>query len=177
VYYNLITPVKDLDKADSFLNLRIKADLEAESADQYGEQRITTINTRWLTSLAMVATMQGRIIARFRNNPRIVTIRADAKDRDTWTGDIVNLTSNLVTDATGAQIAQQCQVISAREIESGTMVEYKLIFDDYTGNWGGWQDNAATDWAGTLPADRENKVYWTDANGENPDGSAGYGWT
>lgn len=177
IYYNRIDPTQDVDKAASYLNLRIKADLNAESVNEYGEQRIEIIYSRFLQSLAQVATTQGRILSRFRNNPRVITIRADAKDRDTWTGDIVNLTSSLVTDVTGAQVSTQCQVISAREVESGTMVEYKLVFDDYAGQWGGWQDNAATDWASTTPADRTNKVYWTDANGENPDGSAGYGWT
>jgi len=56
------------------------------------------------------------------------------------------------------------------------MVEYKLIFDDYAGNWSKWQDNSASDYSSTLPADRVNQGYWTNSDGENPDGSQGSTW-
>lgn len=131
LYYGIRNPTKGIDEESNFRQLRIRADTSAESAQQYGEQRIRKIYSRWLRTDAQVLNATTRLLSRFRNNPRYLTLDVDAKDRSTWTGDVVDVTTRGIVDIYGEPRAGRWQVISAEEVESGHRMRYTLETYEY----------------------------------------------
>ena len=126
VLYRQIDPTEDVDEQTNYRRIRIRADANAESPNQYGEQRIRRVFARWLQADAQVLTVGTRILARYRDNPINYKLQLDAKDRGIRTGDIVDLRTRQTQDFTGAEQVIRCQVIRANEIEPGHKQEYTL---------------------------------------------------
>lgn len=132
MYYGQLDPTDSLTSASNYGKLRVSVDLEAERAIEYGQQRIKKIYTRWLTSTSegVVLGITSRILQRFRDTPKVMMVKTDAKDRDSWTGDVLDVETRINTDETGLAIRSRWQIVSAEEFDSGHQVRYKLqVFD------------------------------------------------
>lgn len=132
VLYRQIDPTEDVDEQTNYRRIRIRADANAEGANQYGEQRIRRVFARWLQADAQVLTVGTRILARYRDNPIYYKLQLDAKDRGIRTGDIVDLRTRQTQDFTGAERTIRCQVIRSNEIVPGHKQEYTLQRFDFT---------------------------------------------
>ena len=131
VFYGQRDPTVRLDEETNYRRVRVRADLNAESADQYGEQRIKKIYSRWLNTGTQALQTTTRLLNRFRDNPRYLSISLDAKDRDLWSADLADVTLDEVVDDTGAPLATRWTVVSAEESEPGHRVDYRLQKFEY----------------------------------------------
>lgn len=157
VFYGLRSPTRDDTKAESYSQLAITADLDAEGADEYGDQRITQIMSRWfpVDGSATNANLLGnRLVYRYRNAPRTLTVKVDAKDA-LWTGDVAQVTSKVVQDDTGAPATTLFQVIAATETVPGH--EFKLDMQDtfFKGRYGFIAPNTEGVYTASSDADRD----------------------
>lgn len=178
VYWGQRDPTEDLEKESNFRRLRVRADLEAEGHTQYGEQRIRKIYSRWLRSDAQAINVTARLLSRYRNNPRYATISVDAKDRDMWTGDVVDMLHHGVVDDTGAPLETRYQILSAEETVPGHSAEYRLEVFEYSINYriGLWMAGDAPTYEAATDQQRFTGAWWADDEGK-VGGDPGFNWT
>lgn len=165
-----------LDEEKNYRRVRIRADLEREGADLYGESRIKKIYSRWLQTDAQVINLNSRTLARYRDTPQYMTVEVDAKDRALWTGDVVEVQHRNVVDVTGEQIRQIYQIISAEEVAAGHKVKYKLLRYEFIGNAALWAANSQADYTASTESEQQTYLYWSDENGLMSTGEAGPSW-
>lgn len=178
VYWGQRDPTEDLEKESNYRRVRIRADLESESSEQYDEQRIRKIYSRWLHSDAQAINVTSRLLSRYRSNPRYATISVDAKDRAMWTGDVVDMLHRGVVDDTGAPLETRYQILSAEETVPGHSVEYRLEVYEYSISFriGLWMDDDAPDYVNASDQDKALGAWWADVDGK-VEGDPGYNWT
>ena len=178
VFWNQKDPTADLDEDKNYQAVRIRANLEAESANQYGEQRIKKIYSRWIQNAAQAINVTTRLLSRYADNQKYLTLALDAKDRDLWTGDIADVTHFNIVDATGLPVEERWQVIEADETDSGHVVKYKLQKYEYliTELFAFWMESDAPDFVDATDSEKLTGMWWAEDDGLMPDGSVGYYW-
>lgn len=126
VHYGQINPTEKLDQASNYGAVEVIVNLDAESREQNDMQKVKAVYSRWIAHTnAIAAVSLGRaLVSRFAVAPRKVTFSLDAKDRDLWLGDFVQVTNRLNTDEFGVPRPVALQVIRAAEAVRGTRYTY-----------------------------------------------------
>lgn len=173
-FYGLRDPTERTDSEQNFSRIYIRADAAAESANEYGDQKIRKVFSRWLSTEAQVINASARLLSRFRDVPRYLNVNVDAKDRESWTGDVVDVETRAVVDETGATQRSRWQIISAEESELGHQMEYKLQVYEYGigDKFGAWMENDAPDYSDATDTEKAEGGWWANNQGtlgENED--------
>lgn len=178
VFWGQRDPTERLDNDANYQRIRVRSDLEAEMPTQYDDQRIRKIYSRWLHSEGQVINVSTRLLNRYRDTPKIITLDLDAKDRALWTGDLVDVTTRGLTDFTGLPARTRCQIMSAEEIDPGHRVRYEIeIYEFVIGAlFGQWMESDAPTFEDATPEERLTGMWWSEIDGKMPDGSDGYTW-
>lgn len=178
VFFQQRNPTEKLDEEKNYRRVRIRIDGDAESDLQYGEPRVKKIYSRWIQTDAVAIQTNARILARFRDTPEYFSFQLDAKDREIWTASVVSATVENIVDDTGLPLPKRWQVISAEETRPGELIQYKAQFYEFqeTARFGFWMPSDAPDYADASQEERIIGCFWTESNGEMPDGSPGYLW-
>lgn len=175
IFFNQKNPTRRLDEESNFARVRIRADLEAEGAAEYGEQRIAKFFSRWLETEGQVVQITKRTLDRYRDNPRTLKIRADAKDRALLrVGEIVDVTMRTLLDDRGLEVSTRWQVISAKEEPAGEAVSLELTTSEFTGRFAFYMEDAAPTFATATDQDKKFGAWYADDDGKFPDGTDGY---
>ena len=116
IYFGVRNPVKDLDEVSNYRQLYVRED--SDSVTDYGTRAYKTIYSRWISndnkSAAVLAA--ARIGRRLHKPPVSITYQLDPKDADVWTGDDVNIKSDLLLDSVTLEPKEVTyQVISTKE--------------------------------------------------------------
>lgn len=175
-FFSQRNPTEKLDEERNYSFVRIRADLEKESADQYGEPSIRKIYSRWLQTPAQVINLNARMMSRYSTTPRMMSLRLDAKDSDIWTGDVIDVIHRGIVDEFGNPTLNRFQVISADELDAGSVIEYKLLKFEFLGNFAYWMASSAPDYTAATDEQKKQGMWWSDVDGLLSDGTAGYTW-
>ena len=124
IWYARDNFVRAVTDVKSYASLIVDADLESETAEQYGEKSIRKIFGRWLPSGALAETTASKIIRRYVDVPSQIKFRLDAKDRAIWIGDVVAISHYLDVDSYGARRVRYWTITSAEEVVPGEVIEY-----------------------------------------------------
>ena len=138
IYYNARTPI-DVTEPEDYESAYIIIDADAESADEYNDQRLQVIFGRFIDSESLAVQTGGRLLNRFRNTLQNAVVQVDAKDADIWTGDIAVIDSIRLQGHAGANAETQFQAMSAKELTrdlSGSTYEFKMLEVNYGGRYG-----------------------------------------
>lgn len=149
---------------------------ENELPQSGGEARTLEIKARWVGTEGHAQQIISRILSRYRDVPRFLTIYVSAKDRAITVGNVCDITAREIVDTEGRLIASRWQVISWSEVKPGQVYALDLQTYDLIGRFGSWMDAAANDFATATAAEIADGGYWSDASGLMPDGSKGYQW-
>ena len=176
VYYGQKNPTEDLEKPWNFKRLNVTTDADAESEDQYGDARIKQIYSRWIieSQLSQAVKLSTRMTERYRQVPRSITLRVDAKDSDAWTGDVIKVTMRTLTDYSGAPLPTYLQIIEAKEVTLGSVYEYTLEDTQFNGRYGFWAPTGIPDYGSATDDQRSRYGFWANSSGLMSDGSPGY---
>lgn len=175
IFFNQKDPTKRLEEESNFARVRIRADLEAEGSAEYGEQRIAKIFSRWLETEGHVQQITKRTLDRYRDNPRTLKIRADAKDRARLrAGEIADVTMRTLLDDRGLAVSTRWQVISAKEEPAGEAVSLELTSSEFTGRFAFYMEDAAPTFANATDQEKKFGAWYADDDGKFPDGTDGY---
>lgn len=126
VYYGQINPTLKLDQADNYSAVYAATDTDSESAERNGTQRIKKVFSRWIdaTNSTGASDLAARIIGRYGGIPRECSFSLDAKNRDIWLGDFVEITNRLNVDKFGLPKPTQLQIQQAQESALGSVYSY-----------------------------------------------------
>jgi len=176
VYYNQKNRAEDVDEGSNYQQIELRADLDAESDNQYGESRIRKVYARWIQNNAQAINLAARLLGASYNNPKYMKIRVDAKDRDIWTADIVDIYNRNIVNFNGQQELERYQILSVQEVVSGEVIEYEMQKFLFRGTrFGFYMAAGAPLYVDATPEQREAPSGWfADALGLMPDGSEGW---
>nr|WP_297388279.1 hypothetical protein [uncultured Roseateles sp.] len=176
VYFDPKDRTQGVSEEKNYRRLRVRADLEAESANKYGEQRIRKIYARWIQNEAQALNLSVRIMAASIDNPRFLRLRLDAKDRSLWTADIADVLHRNIVDADGLPVAERYQAISVNEVQPGEVVEYDMMRSQFTaGRFGFYMAADAPVFTAATEEQLEAPGAWyADVDGKMSDGSDGW---
>lgn len=174
--YNQIDPTEDLDKFSNYKKVRIRVDADAEADAQYGEKRVRQINARFLQGDAQAATVNARVIARYRDNPKRAMIDLDAKDNAIKTGDILDVSYRELVDEFGASETRRYQVISVNNVEPSHKQRYELQRFEFTSRYAFWMANTTPVYGSASATEINSGGFWSKNDGTFNDGTEAYRW-
>ena len=125
-YYQPRDLAKKVDEEENYRKVRIRIDADSESVREYGETAVEKIFSRWVRTDAIVTAITTRLLDRYRDVPFYLTVSVDAKDRNVWTADVVDVSTRLLTNTDGLPFNTRYQVISAQETSPGHIAKYVL---------------------------------------------------
>lgn len=126
VYFAQKTPVANLDDRSNYL-LRVGTpDAEAIGWREYGSNQIRKIYSRWFrkTSMARVNALSDAILKTYRDPPRIMSMKMDAR-HGLKVGDQFIAMTRRIQDMTGAPAPTPFEVLYAQPEKSGTLISYR----------------------------------------------------
>ncbi len=174
-YYEPADLSKKINEEDNYRKVRIRVDAASETDREYGESAVKKIYSRWVRTDAIVIAITTRLLARYRDDPLYLTIAVDAKDRNTWTADVVDVSSRLQTNTEGLPLTRRYQVISAQEVQPGAVVRYVLQNYDFTAKYAYWMATDAPIFSLATDEQKATGAWWSDDDGLIS-GQAGYEW-
>jgi hypothetical protein len=177
IYWNQRNAALPLDNEANYDSLRIRADLDAESPDKYGEAKIRKIFARWIQTDAQAIILGTRFLEFAIDNPKTLKLRVDAKDRSYWTGDVLTVQHRNIVDPFGVPQLERYQILSAEEVQPGEVVEYQLqSFAIRVARVGFYTETDALNYGDYTQAEieAERLSFYSDDEGLMPDGSTGW---
>jgi len=117
VYYGRRNPVETSSELRHFQGVQLVADLDAESAEEYGERQVYSVYSRWLDGGQQDIALEigGRYLAEYRDTKTVLRLQADPKDDAVWTGAQIYVGSRYYQDAEGASSYKAFHILEASE--------------------------------------------------------------
>ncbi|MHC2315144.1 hypothetical protein ACVIHC_002190 [Bradyrhizobium diazoefficiens] len=159
LYYGLNSVIANVDK-ENFSNVSVVVDGTGESVNAYNVPNTFEILSRWVGSQAVADEVCSRFIGRYKVTPRELTFQLDAKDATLNTGDLVDVHSRLIQDATGAMALSRCIVLEASPKDVGTTYEYvALQISQNAATAALIAPDAEPDWTSAAAADKGKYMF------------------
>lgn len=119
LFYDIRSAVADRKEINSYLRGRLFIDADAESANEFNDRRDDLIYSRWWTAAndAAVLAVVSRRASYYREAPKKITCRLDAKDAAIVEGDLVDVTTGQLVGLDGAPQTTRCLVMKRRDEE------------------------------------------------------------
>ena len=119
LFYDIRSAVADRKEINSYLRGRLFIDADAESANEFNDRRDDLIYSRWWTAAndAAVLAVVSRRASYYREAPKKITCRLDAKDAAIVEGDLVDVTTSQLVGTDGAALTTRCLVMKRRDEE------------------------------------------------------------
>jgi hypothetical protein len=176
VYWNQRNRAEEVDKSSNYQQIELRADLDAESDNQYGESRIRKVYARWIQNNAQAINLAARLLGASFNNPKYMKLRVDAKDRGIWTSDIVDIYNRNIVNFNGEQELERYQILSVQEVVSGEVIEYEMQRFLFRGTrFAFYMEDDAPLFIDATPEEIEGQSAWyADNEGLMSDGSQGW---
>jgi len=160
-----------------FKEAYIAADLNAESPDQYGETRIKTIMTRWLSAARRGIAIQAasRLLNSYRDNPIRADFTLDPKDAVHELGASFRIDSRQHQDVDGSNDTQRMKVVSITPpAKIGGNYKYSATSIKFSGRYGFIAPAGTPMYSSATDAQKEAYGFISQADGTMLDGSDGY---
>lgn len=165
VYMSPISQVADVRRSN-FRTVVVSADLVGEGENSYGVPSTREILSRWVPTEQLAVELGERLLKRYRETPRQITFRLDAKDA-LKVGDLFDLQSRLVQAPDGTPAPVRFLVLEAREVEVGTHSEYVALQVSVTsaGRVALIADEEIPDWEAASDEEKGLYMFISDAAG------------
>ena len=158
----------------------IADDASAQSAEQYGDLRIHTRESRWMTELnnAQAIDYCEKLLARYRKIPIDFQFDMDFKDSDIRVGLNFIMNSRFHQSFTGEPLLQRCRILSADKID-GTTIRFTASTIDFEVVDPGLRffiiaDDNAPDYGSATAEERQQNGYFSDRTLETVNGDPPY---
>lgn len=174
MYHGVRDWTSDAMTAENFDKLTIAA----VKANLYGQSAYKELFSRWWGAAGndvAVGVITERLLARFKDPPKVVSGMLDVKDRASVTlGSRILVESYVLLDVDGAILAEPMQVNYAEYTDG--RVKFRAETYRIDGQFAFWLDaaTAPADYASATPAQRATGAFWGDATA--PDEETDYVW-
>lgn len=124
-FYDITWPLANPKLLSSFRIVDVRADLEKESADEYGLPSIREVRSRWLngSDSGIVSEVGGTMIRQYSDVRKVITFNLDPKDDNYWVGDTVGISTKYVQDEDGNAVAKNYLITQSVETFNGAGVQ------------------------------------------------------
>lgn len=171
-----IDPTRGANSTGNYRRVSAFPDLEAMDSRAHGDQRVRNVLCRWFDEGAdtVVSGLGRRLLARFKNAPRHLTVTVDPKDRQIPLAAVVEVTTRQFQDENGESLPTLMQVISREPNGPGGDVEYVLQAFQFAGRYGYATENTRPVYLASSAAQRARGMYACDpvtlkmSNGDEP---------
>lgn len=172
VYY---API-DYTKNDKANYLVVDGTVEAEGEDPRagGEARTLEITARWVNTLAHAQQIISRILSRYRDVPRFLTIQVTSKDRAITIGNVCDVTQRDIVDSEGRVKSSRWQVVSWEEMKIGEIYALNLQTYELIGRYAQIMANDAPDYLAASDDERAFGCFLAGDDGLMSNGDPGY---
>lgn len=135
-YGGRFNPTKSMTDESNYAVAMLTVDPDSFSA--YGAVRSRTIYTRWLDNAdaTTMSIVSNRLLRRFKNAPKAITIRLDATEKAVSLMDVIDLTSDDLAGPDGRTATQKVQVYQRSEPTPYIDVEVLCQLFDFVGRHG-----------------------------------------
>jgi hypothetical protein len=175
-YYGKTVPNLD-DKPENYRVVFVKVDADAESEAEYNQSKVKVIYCPFIpaTNPSQPIAIANQYLDKFKDNPRYLTLKVDAKDADVWTGSPVRVQTRLVQSPNGAVETLNMLVLEAKEVDAGTSFQLVLTESYFQGRYCYIMPNDAHIFTEASDIEKNTGGYICDTSTElMSDGSEGY---
>ena len=162
-YHGLVNPTKSATDPDNYTRLRQIVDVDAQSANEFGDSRIKQIFARWLGAGDdnTIRVLGVQMINRFRWSPSryIMTVN---DDQGIKLADVVRVDSRIHQDDTGKNLSTLMQVIGIKRSKPRremTIIAQTYQFDK---NYGYVCENTRPVYTLSSDAQKARGAYFAD---------------
>ena len=129
VAYGHRNPVLPMDELKNFNVVKLAADLDSESVNQYNEKTVRRVLSRWMPlSLGAVSSeIANRLLNYYKVTKKNVTFTFSPKNDAAWTGNLITLQTRQLQDAFGAQPELGFRILQVNEMLGNGDVKYKYV--------------------------------------------------
>ncbi len=176
VHYAQQNPLLKVDELRNYTNVPVFFDAAAESAEEYGERRVLRILCPWFSNenVSQATVLGARLLARYRDNPRVMKFDLDAKDAVIRVGDVITVTSKSLQDIYGAPITALMQVLKRTQNKEGHLYTYEVSDTFFAGRYAFIMDDSTPDYLDATAAQRNKGCFICQDDGFMPNGDDGY---
>lgn len=117
INYDLASATANREEAKNFKRGEVHIDADAESVNEYGDQRDEVIYSRWFTAQnqAALAAYAKRRLGQYRDAPKKVEIKVDPKDADVVEGELYDVETESLVDFAGNPSTVRCLVVKRQD--------------------------------------------------------------
>ena len=175
-YSSQIDPTQSSTDGDNFRQQWLFIDPAAESTFQYDGSITREIYCRWLNTGddVNVRIAARRLLLRMKDAPQRLKVTLDAKDREIGLTDVLNVTTSVYGDETGAGRSQLMQVLSLTELRAGHDFEVLAQSYAYSGRYGYCAPNDAPTYDLATDEQRATLSFASDGDSNFADGQPPY---
>lgn len=174
-YHGQLNSAQGAEDSENYKRLSLATDLVAEGANEYDQTRQLVIYQPWLGNAGneqFADIVTRRILGRYRDTPQRFTFHADAKDIDDLTpAALVTVTSRLLQDEFGANLATEMQVTSVEEIMPGVKIKVMAESYQFEGRFGFITENARGNYGAATADNKAKGTYLSDGTNDFADGT------
>lgn len=174
-YYDKIDISGD-NKPENYRFLKIVAD-SSETANAYDSKAVRVIYADWMRSAnaALVLTLAGRLVARYKDTPRTIKFQMDAKNSDIRPGDHLKVNVSAIQSNTGAPATQKVQILKVTEKAPGHIFEFEAESVDYQLlRYGFVAPNGMVDYTSATDVQKQSYGFISGTGGNFADGGQPY---
>lgn len=161
VYHGMLDATGGVDDPSNYARVHVGLN-DGASADQYGQDRMAQIFTRWMGSgnNNAAGAIAARLATRYEDAPVQVKFGLDAKDRaNVSPADLITLATRAIQDATGQSPDTEMQVTSVEETQAGHALQVVAVSHQFSGRWGYIMANTANDYDSATDAEKNFGAY------------------
>ena len=173
VYYDIASATVNRKEAKSFLKGELYIDADAEGENEYGDRRQKILYSRWFGADNEVAmrTLAARKVSHYRDAPLKIDMKVDAKDSAITEGELYDITTDDITDETGAALPVRALIVKRQD--NGGDISVTALTTTFGRRYGFIAPAGYPNYGAASEAQRQY-AYICDANGLMSDGSGGY---
>ncbi len=175
VYYDIIDPLESRTDPDNFRRSYIAIDADTEAGTD-GDTRIKVIYAAWLPRRADAASLAIKQLIRYKETPRFLKVKVDAKDRTLTVGTPLDVESDYLVDSEGNLKTERWQVISAAEIEAGHTYMLDMQTYVFRGRFARYMASGSPSYGSATDAQKATGGFFSNSSGQMPGGDEGYGY-
>lgn len=145
------------------------------SENLYQTENIRIIRSRWIAVEGTAGALAGRILSRFKNAPKRIVFKVDAKDAALAVGDTRIIQSKEIQDATGANEDHQVQITAISETTAGDEFSVTALSSYFSSRYCFITQSGASDYSSATDTEKLTGGYISEIGGANfSDGTEPY---
>lgn len=169
VYYNQIDPFSSDSDPVNYRNR-----FTSINGDNLGEQNVREIYAPWINSRTQAVQLAIRLLLRYKNTPKFLSVTIDAKDREAVTGSVADVETAAIMTSEGNLDTTRWQVISSKEVKAGHTYYLSLQTYEFIGKFGRYMADGSPDYDVATDAQKTTGAWYAGPDGLMSDGSEGY---